>query len=141
MSRRLRIATYEIGPIEAYVIYSKAGQWEKEWQPLQGESITSLLTYVGKSVYDHALHGWSAPLVTTLGLAPAGCLQKIPDAGTSCVKEDTCPMFDAKACFPRAKALPWCYEPNISVDEQKRLLASEIIRLWREKVYVIVVEE
>lgn len=140
MSRRLRLATQELGPVEVFVIYCRDGKWEPEWEPIQGDPITKLFTYVSQETYDHALHGWSKPLVQGLGLSPDNVLRKLPVRARECAERSRCPMFDEKACSPQAKNMSWCFDPNVSDDATKRSLSSQIISLWREKVYVLVVE-
>jgi hypothetical protein len=130
-----------MGPLELFLIYELDGVWEEEWRPLQGSSVCSLLTVVSQEVMDHCLYGWSSPLFKTLGLPPWGALKKLPEEATRCYQRKNCVFFDKKTCFPVAKRLPWCYEPEISEDEKVRQLGNDIIKLWREGVYVIIVQE
>jgi len=141
MPRRLKIATKELGPLELYVIYETDGVWEGTWQPVQGSDVTSLMTTISKEVYDHALKGWTRPLITALGLAPSGALRKLPLGAARCAARTKCPFFDKKACVPASPKMPVCFEADVSPDEQKRHLTSEIIKLWRDGVYVVVVQE
>lgn len=141
MSRRLKVATRELGLLELFVIYETNGVWEASWQPLQGEPITSLLTVISKETWDHALLGWTKPLITALGLAPKGALRKIPLESARCAVRDRCPFYDKKRCTPASTKMPWCYEPDVSDDENKRRLTSEVLRFWLDGVYVLVVQE
>lgn len=130
-----------MGPLELYLIYENDGLWEEQWRPLQGDAFTSLLTVVPKETMSHCLYGWSSPLVKALGLAPKGALVKLPLAAKECALRETCTFYDGATCFPTAKKMPWCFEPDGLGNPQKRRLASEVIKFWREGVYVVVVQE
>jgi len=132
--------TKEMGQLPLYLIYEAQGLWEEKWRPLQGHPIAEAFTRVPKALVEHALHGWSSPLVKALGLLPAGCLRKLPVPARECEVRRKCPFYDKAQCFPTAKAMPWCYEPG-GVEESIRALVSEAISLWREGVYITVVCE
>lgn len=141
MPRRLKVSTVEMGELELYLIYDEGGVWEEEWRPLQGTDLTGLMTVVSKEDMDHCLRGWTAPFFKALGLPPWGVLKKLPLAAQKCGQRAQCPMYDRKLCFPTAKRLPWCFEPDVSEDGEARRLASELIKFWREGVYVVLVRE
>jgi len=141
MPRRLRIATVEMGFLELFLIYSKGGEWEDEWRPLQGQrAVTSLLSYVSKETMDHALRGWTSPLVKSLGLPPEGGLRKIAQ---DCTHKDSipCPMYDSKRCTPLSKKMWNCFQPLGVEGDIALQLGAEVVSLWREGVRVLVVEE
>ncbi len=138
MPRRLKIHTNEIGFQELYLIYETKGIWEPEWKPFQGHPIATLFTSVSKEVMDHALHGWTRPLVDQLGIPPAILLRKLPEP--ECVWRERCPLYRPRACLPTQPKMPSCFQPS-GTDDETGLLASEVIRLWREKVYIVVVQE
>lgn len=125
--------------MELYLIYQEDGVWESEWKPLQGDPITELLTVITKETLDHVLAGWSKPLTTTLGIPPDGALRKLPHA--LCYQRVPCPFYVRKNCSPTSKAMPWCFEPDGIEDLVSRKLASILVSLWREGVYVLVVQE
>jgi len=142
MSRRLKVSTREMGDLELFLIYEVDGVWEEEWRPLQGlTSVVDLMTAVPQETMDHCLKGLSKPLVKALGLPPWGVLKKLPSEAKVCHLRDTCVFYDQKTCFPESKNLPWCYEPDISADADVRRLLNDLVQLWRDEVYVILVRE
>jgi hypothetical protein len=138
MPRRLKIATAEMGYLELFLIYSVEGRWESDWEPLQGQPICDLLTHVSKEMWDHALRGWTSPLVKNLGLPPEGGLRKMSQV---CTHLDSCPMHDLKRCTPLSKRMFNCFQPLGVEGDIALQLAAEIVRFWREGVRVLVVEE
>jgi len=121
---------------ELFLIYETAGVWEPAWAPLRGHPLTSLFAIVSKEDMDHALHGWTRPLVDRLGPAPKFLLRKLPSH--ACALRARCSLFQARFCVPTHPKMPLCFQPD-DTDDQTGMLASEAIRLWREGVYVIVV--
>lgn len=141
MSRRLRVVTREMGAVELLLIYQVGDEWELEWAPLQGSPVAALLSVVTDETMNHAIRGWTQPLVTALGLPPAGSLRKLPAEQQQCEHRGHCPFYQAAHCSPTGKKMPNCFQPaNLTVD-LARSLAYETIRLWREGVYVVVVKE
>lgn len=136
MPRRLKLKTDEIGFQELYLIYETGGVWEPDWAPFQGHPITALFATVSKETMDHALHGWTRPLVNQLGPAPNLLLRKLPFH--TCALRRRCSLYQARSCIPTHPKMPLCFQPD-GTDDETGLLASEAIRLWREGVYVIVV--
>jgi hypothetical protein len=140
VSRRLTIATKEMGKLELYLIYDYGGTWEPEWLPVQDHPIASLFTRVAHDTIEHAILGFSRPLVKGLGLFPKGCLHKMPSQ--ECTHATACTLHVEKDCLSTAKGMPWCFEPaGVGDASTIRKLAAEAVRLWREGVYVVVVEE
>lgn len=138
MPRRLKIVAPEMGgDLELYLIYSYNGVWESEWVDLQADPGVDL-PVVSKEVMDHALIGWTRPLVQALGPAPDGKLRLLPVAARRCANEATCSLFDNKRCGLLLSKMPWCYEPDGLKDKR---LAADVVKLWREQVYVVVVNE
>jgi hypothetical protein len=137
--RRLKIKTQEMGDLELYLIYQYGVAWEEDWLPLQGNPISTLLSVATKEDLDHALRGWSWPMTSKLGISPAGGLRKV--LGKQCYRRSTCPFYEKKSCVPTAKALPTCFEPDDIEEDVSRKMAAEVIRMWREGVYVVVVLE
>jgi hypothetical protein len=127
-----------MGQVELFLIYSYGGTWEEEWRGLQGLDVTRLFTMVDHDVVESAIRGWSKPLVTALGTQPKGCLMKLPSK--TCAHAKTCSMYEAPNCLSTAKKMPWCFEPD-GFDSSVRPRVAEIVRMWREGVYVVVVEE
>lgn len=124
-----------MGTLQLYLIYSYAGTWEAEWAPMKG---VLDLPIVSVETMNHALRGWTRPLVDALGPAPQGRLLLMPRSARHCALRTTCPSFDPKRCGPLLKKMPWCFEPD---GVEARLLVTEVINLWRDEVYVVVVEE
>jgi len=135
MPRRLKLPSHEMGFIELYFIYSENGIWEEQWRPLQNMMDIPTIT---KEEADHALHGWTKPLVDKLGPPPKGMLHKLSNTVKQCAHRKNCPFFDKHRCGVLLSKIPWCFEP---AGIEPGNLAAEIIKLWRETVYVVVVEE
>lgn len=141
MSRRLKVASAEMGFLELYLIYQYGEEYESDWRALQGHPLTSLFTVVSKETMDHALKGFTRPLVQQLGLPPLGCLHKFPPASRECVHRAECPFYDRTDCLPTAKKLPNCYQPDGVEGEEARRLGHEVVTFWREGVFIVVVRE
>ena len=139
MSRRVRLKTVELGWIELAVIVEAKGCWPPFWEPLRGHPVASLFSSIPKEVFDHALHGWTRPLVTGLGLAPTGALHKMPDR--TCALKGPCPAHDVRHCVTTSPKKPTCFEASVGVEGPVRLAATEAVRLWHEGLYLVVVVE
>lgn len=138
MPRSLQIPSLEMGIIHLYLIYSYADVWEEEWRDLQGSAPLLDLPEVDKSVMDDALIGWTKPLVNRLGPPPKGKLLKLPKGSRTCANRSSCPLYDKTTCGVLLKRMPWCFEPD---GIKPGPLAAEIVKLWRDEVYVVVVKE
>jgi len=125
-----------MGTLELYLIYDEGGIWELEWRELQGVPLD--LPEVSKEDMDHALHGWTRPLVDGLGPPPKGMLLKLPKTARLCAHEQTCPFYDKRRCGLFLSKLPWCFE---AAGLEAPKLVAEVIKLWRQEVYVVVVRE
>lgn len=141
MPRSLKIPTREMGDLDLYLIYQYGETWEPEWRPLQGTELAKLTTHISKETLDHALHGYTSPFVKALGLPPWGALRKVPTSHAVCAESKYCPSHNPRTCRPSDPKRPWCYQPGGFEDPEVRKQASELIRLWGEGVYVIVVQE
>lgn len=140
MSRRLTLNTREMGKLDLYLILDTAGTWEPEWRALQGHAVANMLTKVSHDTIEHAILGYSRPLVKALGLFPLGMIHKMPSR--ECANAKSCTLYIPRNCLSTAKGMPSCFEPDgLGLDSSVRALGAELIRLWREKVYVVVVEE
>lgn len=139
MPRRLKIKSKEMADLELYLIYQYGDVWESEWKVLQGNPIAELLSTTTKEDLDAALIGWSWPLTSKLGIPPEGALRRLPQK--RCYVQKICPFYDKKTCFPTAKNLPTCFEVDGSEDPEVRRLSADLVRLWRESVYVVIVQE
>jgi hypothetical protein len=138
VSRRVKVLTAEKGPLEILVVWSAKGIWEPEWEPLRETQWAELLTIVHPEVMEHALRGWSRPLVLALGLPPEGALRKIPVENRQCSQRGPCPLYDPKQCQPVAKELPWCFEPEGFSPGPLKDALVRLIQIWHEAVYVVV---
>jgi hypothetical protein len=138
--RRLKILTREAGPLELQLIYQVGDMWEAAWAPLQNTEFASLFSTVTDEVMNHAIRGYTKPFVTALGLQPQGALRKLPKEHQRCEHVERCPYYDAANCSPSSKKMPDCFQPK-NVVEEARTLAYEAIRLWRDAVYIVVVQE
>jgi len=138
VSRRVKIETQEKGALEVLIVWGAVERWEPEWEPLRETFWAKLVTIVDAEVLEHALRGWSKPLVTALGLPPEGGLRKLPVENRQCMLRKTCPLFDGAKCQPTAKDLPWCFEPEGIEAVEVRTAVSRLIQIWHEGVYVVV---
>lgn len=129
-----------MGEVRLLVTWEKQGCWEADLEPLRGTRIGEQLSFISQSDLNHALHGFSRPLVDALGIPPAGALRKLPEASKECAKRETCPFYVARDCHPGAKKMPWCFEPG-GLSEAAQTAAARLIAEWREGVYVVVVKE
>ncbi len=127
-----------MGKVETFLIYSYAGTWEATWRPLQDHAVGSLFPRMAHDTVEHAILGFSRPFVKALGLFPKGLLHKLPSQ--RCANEATCTLYIPKNCLSTVKTMPTCFEPE-GFDSSVRELGAELVRLWREQVYVVVVEE
>jgi hypothetical protein len=93
-----------------------------------------------KEILEHALRRWARPLATSLGIPPAGALKKIPPESRVCFRRKTCQLYDEKQCFPEAKNMPWCFEPDGVAAEPVRYAATRAFEYWRDRVYLVVVQ-
>lgn len=137
MPRQLSLKTHEMGDLELYLIYQYGKVWEEEWRPLQGEAITKLLTVVSQEMMDYALKGLTRPFIKVLGIPPEGALRKLPNS--LCDRRMLCPFYRKKECVPLYKKMPSCFEPAGIEDLEARRLAGDLVRMWREGVYLVVV--
>jgi hypothetical protein len=131
-----------MGFLELYLIYETAGVYEEHWRPLQAvPEVSNLFAVVPNEQMEQALQGWSRPLVNALGPPPKGALLKLPRASRSCANQKGCTFYQPEACGSMLKDLPWCFDPAGFEDDTVRKRVSEIIFMWREGVYVVVVRE
>ena len=137
MARQVKIKTREMGDLDLMLVRSKGGEWEPEWAPLKGSPYETYLTVATRETIEHALNGWTSPLVKALGYAPKMILHRLSPDARQCALWSGCVFYRKRDCIPEAKNLPNCYQPRDVPPE----LGYEVIRLWRESVYLVVVEE
>lgn len=140
MPRRLKVHTLEKGDLELLALAEGAdGTWEAEFEPLRQTTLGRMISRVPRSAFNHVLHGLSEPFVQALGLPPDGALQKLPSK--VCAKQRGCPLHDKRHCVVTSKKLPWCYDPAGfgTLSETELRVASSVIFLWKEGVFVIAV--
>lgn len=134
----MKVPTQERGDLEVLTISEHDGVWEGDWANLQKTPIAPLLSPVSKEVLEHALVGYSRPLVDALGISPEGALRKIPSQ--YCSKQSNCTFYDQRKCLVSSSKLPWCYEPE-GVPEEAASIASEAVFHWKNRVYLLVVSK
>lgn len=89
---------------------------------------------------EEALRGHDAPLRRALGITPEGALRKVPEP--FCKERGVCVHWVQATCSVLSKKAPWCFVPESKgVDQELSDLLAEVIRQWRDSVYVTVVEE
>lgn len=144
MPRRVKLPTLEMGEVQLLLLDG----WEKEWAVLEGTAFGDQFSTVAHEAVEHALRRLSRPLVDALGIPPAGALRKVPKVSRECFMRlkraglpRPCPLYDRFTCYPTAPEMQWCFEPDGVEDETARKMAARAIELWREEVYVVVVEE
>ena len=126
--------------MELYLIYQTGEDLEPEWKPLQGSPLLDPVTVVSKEVLDHVLHGFSFPFVQQLGPSPEGCVRKLLPVFRQCAQRERCIFYDRVRCVPTSRKMPNCYQPD-GVEGEAVSLGAEIVRLWHENVYIVVVQE
>lgn len=141
MPRDLTLPTRELGDLKLFLIYAKAGEWELSWRPIQKLPIAESFTVTTKSVMDHALRGWTLPLVKGLSIPPVGALRKLPLVSQHCEARTGCPMYHRTECTVTHAKMPWCFQPGGLAGDEERRLAADAIQKWRAGVYLIVVDE
>ena len=134
MPRRLKLASKELGNQELFLVYRHGEVYETGYEALSG--LQGLLVEVPRDLVEHALRGWTQPLTKALGLNPEGLLRKWPEAHRECHARKGCPFFVPQDCYPSGKKTPLCFEPT-----GLGVVGSELVRLSREGVWVIVVQE
>lgn len=137
MPRQLTLATAEMGDISLFIIWADEAGWG-DWDAVRTSLFAPLLSVIPKTVMDHALRGWTKPLVDALGLPPQGALRKMPPSAKQCEQRHKCIFFEKNRCHPFTKKMPWCYEPD---GVGGAPFTADIISHWRKGVYVIVVLE
>jgi hypothetical protein len=135
----MKLKTRERGFLEVFTIQETGGRWEASWDVLRGTLVGGLFSRVGQAELNHALNGWTHPLVAALGLSPEMALAKLPSQ--RCEKQSRCPLYDPRKCLLSSRKLPWCYEPAQleELDATALTRAAEVIFLWRQQVYVVIV--
>jgi len=141
VSRRVKLPTQEMGEVQLMLL----DDWESPWDLLRGTPIGDQFSVVTREAINHALHRLSRPLVDSLGIPPEGALRKVPAVSRLCWlrlkragMRRSCPL-QGPECTIRSPKMPICFEPDGIEDEATRTIATQVIGLWREKVYVVVV--
>ncbi len=137
MARQIKLQTREMGDLHLMLVRSKAGVWEAAWEPLRTSRYAEYLLVTTKEMVDHALHGWTSPLVKALGPSPQLILHRLSPDSRQCALSGKCIFYRKADCIPKAPKMPTCFEP-VGVPPE---IGQELIRLWRESVYVVIVEE
>jgi hypothetical protein len=140
VSRRVKLPTQEMGVVTLLTIRQRDGKWEDEWEPLRESPFGALLSVITNDAFDHALHGWSKPMVQSLGIPPDGALHKLPKEARECHRRAVCPLYDVN-CVPFSKRMPWCFEPGGIADEKVRKAVARAIEKWHAGVYLVVIVE
>jgi hypothetical protein len=136
MPRRVKIPTQEKGDLHLLLVED----W-KDFESLRDTIFGNQFSIVPQDAVYHALHRYSRPIVSRLGIPPEGALRKIPRECWYSKKrsqERKCSLYDKHQCFVTSKNLPTCFEPEEPSEEVRRK-AAEVISLWREGVYVVVI--
>lgn len=142
MSRLVKLPTQEMGEVQLMLLTG----WEGDWAALRSTVFGDQLSVVSRETVDHALHRLSRPLVDNLGIPPVGALRKVPPVSRRCwlrhrrKRQRACPIRGPE-CHIESSKMPWCFEPDGVEDELVRKMATQAIELWRQGVYVVVVED
>lgn len=147
MSREMTIEQKKWGIYYLFVLHeSTDGTWDdQEWEAVrqhdETDELVDLFSRVTWESYDDALHGYTMPLIEELELDPESCLIKGQLALSQCLHHEVCPSYDEDACYGH-KEPPPCYEPTIEeADYNLRSTVARIYELWRNDVWIVVVEE
>lgn len=137
MARQVKLQTREMGDLHLMLVRSQQGVWEADWEPLRTTQYAEYVTKVSRETLDHALHGWTSPLVKALGPEPRLILHRLSPDSKQCAIWNDCIFYQKADCLPKAKKMPNCFQPvGVPVE-----LGYEVLRLWRDSVYVVIVEE
>lgn len=138
MARQVKLQTREMGILNVMLVRSEHDVWEPHWAPLREHPLGRWLPRIPKETLDHALYGWTHPFVQLIGYAPSMILHGIArQEASECGARKGCPLHRPKDCTPTAKNMPHCFEiAGLPGD-----LSYEVVRLWRESVYIVVIEE
>ena len=137
MARQVKLQTREMGDLHLLLVRSVAGEWESDWAALRDSPYAEFLTRIEKETLDHALHGWTSPLVKKLGPSPQMILHRLSPDNRQCALWADCVFYRKRDCVPKAPKMPSCFEPRDLPTE----LGQEMLRVWRESVYIVLVEE
>ena len=132
MPRRLKVRTREMGDVNVWLLQPEHPQW----QALEGTPMGNLIAKMPRTALEHALNGWSRPFVDAIGIPPDGAIRKLPRVHHECAMRKTCSMWRNASCRSTARDMPVCFEPD-----GLPAVAAEVIRYWREGVYVLVTGE
>lgn len=137
MARLIKLTTREMGDLNVMLVRCVQGRWEAAWEALQTSPYGQFVTVVPQQVIDHALLGWTSPLVKALGPAPNLILHRLSPDSKQCSQREGCLFYRKQDCLPKAPKMPSCFElAGLPAD-----ISYELLRLWRESVYMVAVEE
>ncbi len=109
-------------------------------KPLEGTFWLNNIPVVSKESFNHALNGWTIPILREIGPQPEGIFKKIPKTYCSQLLDKTCISADKATCYPNKK-VPICYEASFPVEPLARVAASAVVSAWREGAYVFILGE
>lgn len=96
----------------------------------------ALLPLIPSRVFDQALRGHGTPLMRLLGPPPAALAKRLPVIHVRCRERESC-VNASPICIPGTK-MPDCWEGD-SLDSGAVGVASQVARLWRDGIPVIIV--
>jgi hypothetical protein len=96
----------------------------------------ALVSLVPSRVFDQALRGHATPLMRVVGPPPSALARRLPVLYAQCREREHC-VNASPACVPGEK-MPDCWEGD-GIKPEAVGVASQVARLWREGMLVIVV--
>jgi hypothetical protein len=96
----------------------------------------ALVPLVPSRVFDQALRGHATPLMRVVGPPPSALARRLPVLYAQCREREHC-VNASPACVPGEK-MPDCWEGD-GIKPEAVGVASQVARLWREGMLVIVV--
>jgi len=135
---RFKLPGDEWGEVEVVRILPRDGDIWGVFAPLKDTPWGDQLPTVSGESLSHALHGMTTPFMTEVGRPPYVLLKRIPEGYRRCNMWDGCISYREALCQPCRK-LPDCYEPP-DLDPEATQCANFLARMWKEEVYVVLVE-
>lgn len=142
--RLVKLNTVPLGMVNiAAVQESLEGTWNAfdQIRAQLPELATALIPRVPFQVWDHGLKGLHKPLTDALGRPPYANLIQVPEKYQTCGSKLGCPMYRKDTCKVQTKdeVIPLCFKPEPDASEDLASEFYELVRLWRDKTYVVVI--
>jgi hypothetical protein len=129
----------EWGKLQLAVIQETDGTWPEHPQLCTVLSALAVhFTRVSDEVYQHAMAGYTAPLLAKLGVPPAVVLRRVVPPLSLCWSRKGCPAYQLKTCVVTSGVLPVCFLPDYP-DEAVRGQLNELLRALISGAFAVLV--